>query len=263
MNTILDSTPAPIFEIDQPEVYGPYILHNAREICLYLGTLLKQGTLLTAYLDDGEQFFLSTLLTVDEAKHLIFLDLPNRPSDLTQAQKARQITLSATVDRVKIQARLGSVEVTTLGERKALAAILPERMLRLQRREFFRVNTPRLQPLRCRFARRHADGQAEAFELPLYDISGGGLCLVGNEGLASQFSLGELFADCRLDIPGESVLSVNLRVREIARLETHNGEHQLRLGCEFVNLPGTRLALIERYITRLERERKAKQNGLI
>ena len=80
--------------------------------------------------------------------------------------------------------------------------------------------------------------------------------------LADQFSLGELFTECRLEIPGESVLSVNLRVREVLKIETVNGDHQLRLGCEFVGLPGTRLAMIERYITKLERERKARESGL-
>jgi hypothetical protein len=58
------------------------------------------------------------------------------------------------------------------------------------------------------------------------------------------------------------VLSVNLRVREILKIELPNGDQQLRLGCEFISLPGTRLTLIERYITRLERERKAKSTGL-
>ena len=33
---------------------------------------------------------------------------------------------------------------------------------------------------------------------------------------------------------------------------------QLRLGCEYVNLPSARQNLIERYITRLERARKAQ-----
>ena len=79
---------------------------------------------------------------------------------------------------------------------------------------------------------------------------------------AELFSLGELFHDCRLEIPGESVLSVNLRACEVLKMELPSGEQQLRLGCEFVSLPGTRLAFVERYITRLERERKALRSAL-
>ena len=87
--------------------------------------------------------------------------------------------------------------------------------------------------------------------------------LIGKVEHAEKFALGELFKDCRLEIPGESVLSVNLRIQEILKSELPNGDHQLRLGCEFISLPGTRLTLIERYITRLERERKARETGLV
>ena len=131
-------------------------------------------------------------------------------------------------------------------------------MLRLQRREFFRIDTPRINPLRCKLVKHHGETESEVFDFPLLDISGGGLCLSGPVEAAAHFSLGELFTDCRLEIPDESVISVNLRVREISRLETANGQMQLRLGCEYVNLPSARQNLIERYITRLERARKAQ-----
>jgi len=262
MTNIPEDISVPVFEIDQPENYGQYILNNPREILRHLQTLQEQRSFVTLYLDSGQHFFLSTVVAVDEEKHQLLLDSPGLPEQFTQALSARQSTLSTTVDRVKIQLRLGALRAVQNADRTVLASALPEQMLRLQRREFFRIETPLLTPLRCKLAQRHTDGRAEGFDFPLYDISGGGLCLTGPITHADKFSLGELFADCRLDIPGESVLSVNLRVREISRVETINGDQQLRLGCEFVNLPGTRLTLIERYITRLERERKARASGL-
>lgn len=251
----------PVFEIDQPEAYGQYILHNAREIAFHLESLQLCGAFATLYLNDGGHFFLSRLLAITDAGRLL-LDPPSHAESLRLAISATRITLAASIERIKIQCRLSKLEMAQHEGRVVLAASMPESMLRLQRREYFRIETPQVTPLRCRFARRHADGRAEAFDLPLHDISGGGLCLTGDDRHADKFSLGEIFADCRLDIPGESVLSVNLRVREISRVEAVNGEHQLRLGCEFYNLPGTRLTLIERYITRLERERKARASGL-
>ncbi len=122
----------------------------------------------------------------------------------------------------------------------------------------FRIDTPRIQPLRCKLVKHHEGKESEVFDFPLLDISGGGLCMSGPVETADHFSLGELFTDCRLEIPDESVISVNLRVREVSRLETANGQIQLRLGCEYVNLPSARQNLIERYITRLERSRKAQ-----
>ena len=261
MTEILEDSSVPVFEIDQAEVYGEYIHSNRQEILITLRALEKRRTVVTVYLDEGTQFFLSSIVAVDEKSGLIFLDPPNQPSNNKVASLAKTITLSAALDRVKIQMRLSALSSSKVEGKPAFSAALPTRILRLQRREFFRLETPHFAPLRCKMAVKR-ENSIEAFDLPLFDISGGGLSLIAKIEKAESFSLGELIPDCRLEIPGESVLSVNLRVREILKIELPNGDQQLRLGCEFVSLPGTRLTLIERYITRLERERKAKSTGL-
>ena len=253
----------PVFEIDQPATYAKYLLHNRAEILVYLRALLKNHTLVTVYLDEGEQFFLSTLLSIDEETNLLILDGSNHEASKDAALKSARITLSAPLDRVKIQIRLHGLSMVSIDGKKALTARLPTSILRLQRREFFRVETPHhINPLRCKLALPNAAGGHDVVDYPLFDLSGGGLSLLGPIKDAELFSLGELFHDCRLEIPGESVLSVNLRACEVLKMELPSGEQQLRLGCEFVSLPGTRLAFIERYITRLERERKALRSAL-
>ena len=253
----------PIFEIDQPATYGKYLLHNRAEIFVHLRALLKHHTLITVYLDEGKEFFLSTLLSIDESTNQLVLDGSNHPASNDAALKATRITLSAPLERVKIQIRLPGLSMATVDGKKALIAPLPASILRLQRREFFRVETPHhTTPLRCKLAVRNSTGGHSAVDYPLFDLSGGGLSLLGPVDDAELFSLGALFHDCRLEIPGESVLSVNLRVCEVLKIEMIDGQQQLRLGCEFVSLPGTRLAFIERYITRLERERKALRSEL-
>ena len=248
----------PLFEIDQPEAHKQCILNNSREILGHLRTLQKKHSFVTLYLDTGREFFLSTILAVDEENRRILFDAPRLHEQIQHALSAQQITLSTIVDRIKIQCRLSPFELITIDDHPILSCKLPEQMLRLQRRDFFRIETPRHPPVRCKLAKFDTEAHSRTFDFPLHDISGGGMCLTGKIEYAEQFVLGELFADCRLEIPGESVTSVNLRVKEVSRIETSDGEPLLRLGCEFVNLPGTRLALIERYITRLERERKTK-----
>ena len=58
------------------------------------------------------------------------------------------------------------------------------------------------------------------------------------------------------------MLVCNLIVRNAFDVTTKTGNHHLRVGCEYVNLPGTRLTMIQRYITRVERERKARMSGM-
>ncbi|UCV19768.1 flagellar brake protein [Ferribacterium limneticum] len=253
----------PVFEIDQPATYGKYLLHNRAEISVHLRALLKHHTLITVYLDEGKEFFLSTLLSIDENANQLVLDGSNHAASNDAALKAARITLSAPLERVKIQIRLPGLSLATIDGKKALIAPLPASILRLQRREFFRVETPHhISPLRCKLAVPNSTGGHFVVDYPLFDLSGGGLSLLGPVDDAELFSLGELFHDCRLEIPGESVLSVNLRVCEVLKIEMLDGQQQLRLGCEFISLPGTRLAFIERYITRLERERKALRSEL-
>ena len=253
----------PVFEIDQPATYGKYLINNRTEILVHLRALLKHHTLVTVYLDEGKQFFLSTLLSLDEGSNQLLLDGSNHAASNDAALKAARITLSAPLDRVKIQIRLPGLSMTTVDGKKTLTAPIPGSLLRLQRREFFRVETPHhINPLRCKLAVPKPAGGHDVVDYPLFDLSGGGLSMLGAIRDAEFFSLGELFHDCRLDIPGESVLSVNLRVCEVLEMELANGDQQLRLGCEFISLPGTRLAFIERYITRLERERKALRSGV-
>ncbi|MDP2881468.1 MAG: flagellar brake protein [Azonexus sp.] len=251
----------PVFEIDQPATYGKYLLHNRAEILIHLRALLKHHTLITVYLDEGKEFFLSTLLSIDEDSKQLILDGSNHATSNDAALKAARITLSAPLERVKIQIRLPGLSMTTIDGKKVMIAPLPTSILRLQRREFFRVKTPLLTPLRCKLAVPNPAGGHTVVDYPLFDLSGGGISLLGPIRDADLFSLGELFHDCRLEIPGESVLSVNLRVCEVLKIEMVNGEQQLRLGCEFVSLPGTRLAFIERYITRQERERSLRSAG--
>jgi c-di-GMP-binding flagellar brake protein YcgR len=257
MKSAPEDSSVPVFEIDQPAVYGQYFIRNPVEILSTLRAMERRRCVITVYLDAGETFFLSVIVAIDEDSGEIFLDPSNQSTLNLQASKSQQLTLSATLDKVKIQIRLPALQVTTQADKPAFSVPMPSKILRLQRREFFRLITPHAPPLRCKISAKR-DNSSEIFDLPLFDISGGGLSLIANINLAEKFTPGELFQDCRLEIPGESVLSVNLQVREIFKIELANGDQQLRLGCEFVSLPGTRLALIERYVTRLERERKAR-----
>lgn len=262
MSATADDLPIPDFEIDHPDVFGQFLLSNPREVGFYLNLLAKRRCILTAYIDGGQHFFLTSIVGIDETASSLFLDPSNASESNADAQGARQITLVTNLDRVKIQLRLPPLSTSIHQGQSVLAAPIPPSILRLQRREFFRLEPPLASPILCKLATEEANGRLETFELKLSDISGGGLCLIGPTESAAHFARDTLFQQCRLDIPGEGVIQVNLRVRKTVEISDRNGHHSLRIGCEFVSLPGTRLAFIERYITRIERERKARDSGL-
>ena len=250
------------FEIDQAQEYAQFLLLNRREIIFYLNILTKRRSLFTAYLNEGKYFFLTTIVAVDEASGQIFLDPGQAEEKNAEASAAQQITLVGNLDNVKMQMRLPALQVATYQEQNVLATAIPEQILRLQRREFFRLEPPISKPIHCKLATVDTEGSVKTLELQLADISGGGLCLIGPITVTEHFSRNSIFQHCRLEIPGEGVIQVNLRIHKTIEISTRDGQHNLRIGCEFVNLPGARLAFIERYITRIERERKARDTGL-
>lgn len=252
------------FEIDHLDEFGQCLLTEPREIEFYLGLLVKRRSIFTAYIDAGERFFLTSVLAIDLAERRILLDPAQHDEAHADALAAKRITLVTNLDRVKIQLRLGPLQKQHYEGQTLLAARLPDGLLRLQRREFFRLEPPLSAPIYCKLVARSPDGgTTRTLELPLSDISGGGVSLVATVDMAGYFERDTLFQDCRLELPEDSVLLVSLRVRKAIELSERNGEHSLRVGCEFINLSGARQAQIERYITRVERERKARDTGLI
>jgi flagellar brake protein len=58
------------------------------------------------------------------------------------------------------------------------------------------------------------------------------------------------------------VVHTTLRIVNIYETTLRSGQPSLRAGCQFVDLPTSMQNLIQRYIVRMERERKARESGL-
>lgn len=252
----------PDFEIDHHGKFAQFILSNRDEIVFYLNLLARRHSLLTAYIAEGKKFFQTSLVALDEATGILLLTPPQLANPAPELSNATRITLMTNLDHVKIQIRLHRVlQGKHLGQ-DVLVSTIPEALLRLQRRDFFRLEPPTSTPVHCKLAALSPDGTTRIIELPLSDISGGGLALAASTEIASDFPDDALFRQCRLEIPNDGVIQVNLRVRKTVEISSTNGLRSLRIGCEFINLPGSSQSFIERYIARIERERKAKDSGL-
>ena len=95
-----------------------------------------------------------------------------------RALQAEKLTAATMLDKVKIQFSLAGLQATQASGRPVFAAHLPETVLRLQRREFFRLPTPIANPLKCRTTLRIDGEAAQDLDINLLDISGGGVGLM-------------------------------------------------------------------------------------
>lgn len=252
----------PSFELEQEGAYSKYMLSAPLDILFILRSMHKRGCMATAYFNHGKSFFLTWIISIGRDEKSIILDLGSDKETNREALKADRLILSANLDSVKIQFALNGLRETTYEGEPAFLATIPDKLLRLQRREYFRLETSLTNPVRCEVFPTGEDGSAQAMNLVLLDISGGGLSLMAPSEAADYFKTGTLLSNCRLQIPEESVIQVNLCVRSAFSMMSRKGSEYFRVGCEYINLSGARLNMIQRYITKVERERKARESGL-
>ena len=248
-------------ELDQ-QSFREYLLYSRSEILFVLRSVMQKKCMLTVYFDAGRSFFLTSLLAISDDGNWLYFDVSNDALINKNALAANKLMFTTMLEKVKIQFSVNGFQEVPSGSRKAFACHLPETVLRLQRREHFRLSTPIATPLKCDLIAAKPDGSMAPLVLTLLDMSGGGIGLAASDELAPLFVVGNTFSNCKIDIPDEGRVVTGLCIRNAFPVTTKGGSHYTRVGCEFVDLSGAHLNWVQRYITRIERERKARDAGM-
>ncbi len=250
------------FELMQADDYDQYLLYSRSEILFILRAMAEKGSLITVYFNQGNDFLLTTLLTITDDGAWMLLDPGSNEEMNRKALASNKLIFIANHEKVKIQFTVAKLESVQHKGRPAFRAAAPDKLLRLQRREYYRLSAPVAHPLKCVIPVTHADGSKNLLDATVMDISGGGLAVMTPpEGV--EFETDHLFENCRIELPDIGSIIATLRVRNIFEFTLRNGNRVKRSGCQFVDLPGHMVTLIQRYIIRVERERKARETGLI
>jgi c-di-GMP-binding flagellar brake protein YcgR len=239
---------------DQSE-YARFLLRSPQEIVQVLRGVAKGRELVTVYFDHGQRFFLSTLLAVEPREDALFLDWGVDEEQNRRALAATHLVCITSHERVKVQFALGPLEKAEWQGQPAFRAHLPKAVLKLQRREYYRLLVPLRSPILCRLPLA-----GEILEAQVGDISIGGLGLV-NVPPAAALEVGARYPGATFSLPGEGDFLVTLEVRSVQDLALRHGGLLKRVGCRFVDLPATGQARIQRYIIRVDRERQARLKG--
>ncbi len=256
-----DASPLLKFELMQSDDYSKYLLHSRKEVLYILRALRDKGALITVYFNQGSDFLLTSLVDV-VGEGALLLDPGGSAEMNRKALASDKLVLITTHDKVKIQFTLNRLELIEHEGRPAFRSAVPDTLLRLQRREYYRLTAPVANPLKCTIPVKLADGSQALVASTVIDISGGGLAMMAPpEGI--EFETDHLFENCRIDLPEVGTLTATLRVRSLFEVTLRSGTRVKRSGCQFVDLPAHMTNLIQRYIIRIERERKARETGLI
>lgn len=250
----------PLVELMQSDDVAKYLLRDRTEILYVLRALMNRHPLVTAYVGRRhDHFLLTAVLALQEKEGMLVLDYGADEPTNQRALSADRLTCITQLDKIKIQFACGPAKRIDYEGKPALLVPVPDSLLRLQRREYYRLTAPAAHGLTC-IIPVVENGVERRISATVIDISGGGLAVMVPP-VGVRFEPDMEFSRCRVDLPEVGIVESRLRVRNLFRITTGPGAPMERAGCEFIGLPSATMSLIQRYILKVERERKARERG--
>jgi len=242
------------------ESWHDYEVESRREIVALLRKIVEDKPLVRLLVKGEADVCVTSLLAVDADNGSIVLD-----RSISQEQNARivatpRVMCETSLDKIRILFWLQGLRETRFDGSIALAADLPATLIRLQRRESYRMPTPVSTPVCATIPLPPAMGGGSTI-MTLADISCGGIAILDNKYQLGN-TIGETFTNCRIDVPEIGPVTTSLQIRNSIEMTLLNNKTTRRLGCQFVDISRANMAAVQRYITRLERERNARLAGL-
>lgn len=233
-----------------------YVIRSRIEIVFILRAIMRKNTLVRLYFDQGDDFVPTSILGIEAERGTMAVDYGANEEINQQALRAAQLIFIASHDQVRVQFVCHGIGKTRFEGRNAFSVSIPESLLRMQRREYYRIATPAVNPLKCTIplAAGHTPDTAEVI---LQDISCGGVAVIDHHSRV-DFEPGTTYENRRIVLPGISTLNVSIQVKSAFEVTLKNGLAGRRSGCEFVAMQEKMLTMVQRYIMKLERERRPK-----
>lgn len=227
-----------------------------KEIVYILRAVMEKTELVTIYFNRGESFILTSIIDIDPEEELIFLDLGANEALNEKILDSGKLIFVTAQDKIKVQFVTGWIEKARLEGRDVFRTELPKSLIKLQRREYYRVATSIVNPLKCIVLM----DDKRKIEMAIADISIGGVGMVLPPADA-VLEPGMIFNGCNLILPEIGNIVATMEIRNVFEVTLRNGLKAKRAGCQFVNLSVNMQSMIQRYIIKVERERRAMDMG--
>lgn len=237
-----------------------YLVHNPLEIAQILNDLARNKVMLKVSFNHGADSYLTTVIEASVDKHAVYLDV-SRDEGFNQRMAENHHVLFTRDEGVRIRWLSTHVSLVKLTDGPAVKVALPQNMLRMQRREFHRLATPRANSVPCRIPLVDADGHEHELHLALTDASLGGIGAISTELREDIWQQDAEFKNCKIEFPNVGTTNLTLRVANAVRVKHHDGSERMRIGFQFIEPSRGNQGLIQRYIFNLEKEEAALLAG--
>jgi flagellar brake protein len=215
------------------------------EIRSLLRDVARSGARAAAYFDGDRRFIHTSLLRITAFPGRVVFEKGPDATLNAKLLETDQITFVTSHEDVPVQFSCHGPAHTRYDGSDAFRASLPERVLRLQRRGYYRLPGELTHALlKCELVPR--DDPAKHLRAAVFDLSCGGIgaAVQAAEALLERGSV----HGCHLELPGFGSIESAVVVRVIAEIVLPNGLPGTRYGLEFEKLGDAERAVVERYI---------------
>lgn len=234
-----------------------FLIDSSEKINQHLSILLKNKCLLTAYFgdDDNEDSFITTLFEIDKKEHVfIFYHGPKEEAidALLNSSKITFKTVCLGVEVVFDTLGLANIRHNGL---PAFAVPIPESMLWMERREFYRLKAPLSNTSYCQL---NLQNQVP-IKLKLYDISISGFSMLADcKAVLDLMILYSSFEQCKFILDGKDADTITFEIRSKYVFNPESLNRMEKIGCRFTQITPAFQNTIQRYMQQIERANRLR-----
>jgi len=238
------AAPATVGEQSEDDKYDRTSRNEALSI---LRGMCESGSLITFHFNGGYEFLLTSLRAISpDGKSMIFEGGSN-PQMYRKLLQASNIQCISSRERIKIRFQLPSVQPIQHDGRPGFAAEVPEFLLRLQRREHYRLPIPLANSVRAAVPVLRPDGALKKAPAVVFDLSLSGICLIVSPEEAN-LQIGDECTGAAISLPEIGALAFDFKVCNSIDITSSSGKILRRLGCEFVNPAAALTKAVQSYV---------------
>jgi flagellar brake protein len=238
--------------MSDPHDESPYWLTTKVDIAYTLNALHKSRTIMTGRMEAAGMNFVTVILEVNAEKNYLLLDAPANDKDRERIESGKNLSCEASMDGARIAFKSEQPQLTIVAGQAAIRLALPQRVLKVQRRAYYRASIPFRKPVTCAVP---LPGDS-TLACQVLDIGLGGIALsapADSPGLEA----GKTYNACRIDLHEAGSMEVSIRIQHASAPRQDGNNTVRRYGCEFMGLRGSQETVIQRFVLQLERERRA------
>lgn len=229
-----------------------FTISDRRRLIFCLHRLMEDCDPVSIIFNEGRDNILTMLLHVNEEQDTLILDWGSSEEVNNRFLTSERSFIVAMPHGIRNQFLAEKPRKVTYKKRPAFAVQLPEKYIRLQRREYFRLVLPIRQRPTCSFSLINGSTFASA----VLDIGLGGAA-IEVDSAKTPGNVGEIISGVMIDLGEFGELKTNLNIRYINKT-TREIRQTSRVGCKFEKLTSAHEHLLQKFITHLQREERAR-----